>query len=361
MLENQQQQYVKALEDELAAVISANPSLKMRPISSVFFGGGTPSIFSAASILQIIALIRSNLNLNHDAEITLEANPQSADIDKFNAFYAAGVNRLSIGVQSFNDKMLQQIGRIHNAATAKQAVRAAVQAGFGTAKGINIDLMFALPAQTLSMAEDDIAQAIELGVAHISHYQLTIEAGTAFYYRPPVLPSDDNVWQMQHKCQLMLENAAYMHYEVSAFALADKKCKHNLNYWRYGDYLGLGAGAHSKLSSFNSDGSISKIVRKVNHSAPAKYMRLKVLSSNVVKPAEQAYEFMLNAMRLNTGFELSLLSQNTQLKTDAIAQELARLADKELLDASLLAKNYVQPTALGKQFLNDLLLEFLPN
>jgi len=328
------------------------PTIWGRRIVSVFIGGGTPSLFSAESIHKLLSKIRSHLNCLPNMEITMEVNPGTVEQEKFNGFYEAGINRLSIGVQSFDDNKLQSLGRIHNADEAINALAVARQAGF---ENINLDLMFALPDQNIDQGLSDLQQAIDLSPQHISWYQLTIEPNTFFYSHPPITPEDDLICEMQQQGQQMLANAQYLQYEISAYAKNKQQCAHNLNYWRFGDYLALGAGAHGKISRADS-GEISRYwqTRK-----PADYMRAsaenKTSGREKVETAELVFEFMLNSLRLKQGFDLTLFEQHTGLSADCI---LAK-CEQAIVDGLLQRKgDNFAATDRGYLFLNDLINRF---
>lgn len=331
------------------------PSLSERPIETIFFGGGTPSLFSVESIHAILDGVGGRLNVSDGVEVTLEANPGTVEANKFTGFKSAGVNRLSIGVQSFAPDKLKALGRIHDDKQAHFAIEQAHEAGFAQAKGINIDLMFGLPNQTIEHALHDIQTAVALNPTHISHYQLTLEPGTAFFYRPPALPKDDDIWAMQTQCQRVLSEAGFGHYEVSAYAQTGKRCQHNINYWQYGDYLGIGAGAHEKLTYGEAIHRTSKVKQ------PERYMRhagdkLVIDESFDVPKNERAFEFMMNALRLTDGFAPSVFVQRTGLGWEAVESTINSLVEKGLITAT---PNWVQPTEDGKRFLNVAMEAFL--
>jgi oxygen-independent coproporphyrinogen-3 oxidase len=319
----------------------------------VFFGGGTPILFTGAGIGRILDAAAAALA--SDAEITLEANPGTVEHGAFAAYRAAGVNRLSLGAQSFHAESLRRIGRIHGPAEIIYAVEEARAAGI---ENFNLDLMYGLPEQSTAAALADVEQAIALAPAHISHYQLTLEPQTAFAKHPPPLPDDDIVWTMQEECQAALAQAGFVQYEVSAHARAGRTCRHNLNYWRYGDYLGVGAGAHGKLTEARSN----RIVRRAKLRHPARYMQAAgstaaVASETTVEGADRVFEFMLNALRLNAGFKRETFSTRTGL---ALADAEPGLS--EALAGGLLAREGERfyPTTRGRRFLNDLQALFLP-
>ncbi len=304
--------YVKALLIDLEHEYE---NCQQRSLHSIFFGGGTPSLFSADAVDRVISHARKLFRFE-DIEITLEANPGTFEQEKFNAFREAGVNRLSIGIQSFNDTHLTSLGRIHDKRQALSAVDTARLAGF---ENINLDLMFGLPQQTITQAIADINTACEFRVPHISHYQLTIEANTYFHKHTPVLPESDLIWEMQSQCQQILADHRYQQYEISAYAKTDRQSQHNLNYWHFGDYIGIGAGAHGKLTTLsNTEGSGDQlnIVRRWKHRQPEKYISetLKhrpVSGEQVLDSKDIIFEFLLNALRLKNGCDIKTFKQNT--------------------------------------------------
>ena len=344
--------YIDALIADLEQEL---PSIWGRPIETVFFGGGTPSLFSPEGIDRLLSQLRALLNLSATAEITMEANPGTFEAGRFTAFRAAGVNRLSIGVQSFNDALLQRLGRIHGAREALAAAEHARTAGF---EEINLDLMFGLPVQSLAEALIDIEQAIALQPTHISHYQLTIEPNTHFAHTPPSLPDEDLMWEMQQRCQTRLAEQGYLQYEVSAYARAGHRCRHNLNYWLFGDYLGIGAGAHGKLSSAQTQ----RIQRSAKLRHPRDYMAqattaARIASSHSLTRREAGFEFMLNALRLTDGFPVALFAQHTGLPITVVEQPLRAAEERGLIEWDM---HHIRPTELGRRFLNDLTALFLP-
>jgi oxygen-independent coproporphyrinogen-3 oxidase len=334
------------LDRLLFDVEEALPKVWGRRIASIFIGGGTPSLFSPQSIDALLSGVRARLQVEPDAEITLEANPGTVEAARFRGFRAAGVNRISIGIQSFDDRMLSALGRIHTAAEARQAVSAAL-ASFDN---VNLDLMYALPGQSAAMAGADLAQAIALGVPHISAYQLTIEPNTVFYSRPPRLPGHDAAADMQLAAERALAAAGYEHYETSAFARPGRRCRHNLNYWEFGDYLGIGAGAHGKLSFPD------RVTRHERAKQPREYMEKGGFVERLIAPAELPFEFMLNALRLTEGFEARLFSERTGLPLNLVENELAQAESLALLTRDW---KHIRPTERGQRFLNELLELFL--
>lgn len=340
--------YVDAL---IADVEAALPSIWGRSVASVFIGGGTPSLFSASSIDRLLSALRARLSLQPDCEITLEANPGTFERDKFADFFAAGVNRLSLGIQSFDDAMLRALGRVHDAGEARRAVESALTV-FGD---VNLDLMFALPGQTVGAARRDAATAISFAPAHLSFYQLTLEPNTLFYKHPPALPVDDEAAEIEEAVLEMLSHAGYEHYETSAHAKPGRACRHNLNYWRFGDYLGIGAGAHSKISFPD------RVVREMRWKHPTQYLAQAtkghaIQESAIVAPRDLPFEFMLNALRLTEGVPASLFAERTGLPLAVVAGSIAEAARRRLLDAN---PTVLRPTPLGRRFLNDALLLFL--
>ncbi len=345
-------EYVAAL---LADLDQDLPLVWGRPVTSIFFGGGTPSLFSADSIAAFLEGAAARLRLRPGLEVTLETNPGTVEHDRFDAYARAGVNRLSFGIQSFDDGCLQRLGRIHDSAQARRAVQLAQDAGFSN---INLDLMYALPQQDTAMALHDLEQAIALAPAHISHYQLTLEPNTVFAARPPAgLPEDDDAWDMQEGCQAALAAHGYQHYEVSAYARDGFQCQHNLNYWRFGDYLGIGAGAHGKITLPSQE----TILRRWKLKHPQAYMAAahgpaRIGGDEHLAPAQRPFDYMLNALRLHAGFSLGDFEARTGLSRDLIAGKLDELVAKGLLAVQA---DHVAPTALGRRFLNDVMGVFL--
>ena len=340
--------YIDALMADLEASL---PLIWGRSVHSIFLGGGTPSLFSPRAIDNLISGLRARLRLEADCEITMEANPGTFEKDRFKAFRAAGVTRLSIGVQSFNDTHLQALGRVHDGAQARAAVAEAAQA-FDT---FNLDIMYALPGQSVQDLEQDVHTALSFQPPHISIYHLTIEPNTVFANQPPQLPEDDTAYAMMDRITEMTAAQGLARYEVSAYAKADHQCWHNLNYWQFGDYLGIGAGAHSKLTFAH------RVVRQVRFREPQLYMAqarkgLPVTRSEDVARSELPFEFMLNALRLKDGFNLSDYTERTGLALTSLQQGL-KLAEQKGLIARDFAR--VWPTDLGFDFLSDLQALFL--
>jgi len=329
-------------------VEGALPSVWGRRVMSIFIGGGTPSLFSPQSIDALLSGVRARLALDPQAEITLEANPGTVEAARFRGFRGAGVNRISIGVQSFDERMLGALGRIHSADEARRAIDAAL-ASFDN---VNIDIMYALPGQTPAMARADLDAALRFGLPHVSAYQLTLEPNTVFWSKPPALPAHDVAADMQLVAEEELGAAGYEHYETSAFARPGRRCRHNLNYWQFGDYLGIGAGAHGKLSFPD------RVTRHARAKQPNEYMKPDArVEESVVPAAELPFEFMLNALRLVGGFDVALFSERTGLPFQIVQ---SRLEDAE--KRGLVARDWkrIQPTERGRRFLNDLLEAFLP-
>ena len=344
-----EQRYLDAVVADLE---SALPLIWGRPVASIFIGGGTPSLFSPQGIDRLLADIRARLKLAPDCEITLEANPGTFEKDRFKAFRAAGVTRLSVGVQSFNDAHLKALGRVHDRA---QAIAACEEAAIAF-ETFNLDLMYALPGQTLAQLEADVTQAMALMPPHLSIYHLTLEPNTYFAKFPPEVPPEDTAYAMLDRITEMTHAAGLERYEVSAYARAGHRCWHNLNYWQFGDYLGIGAGAHSKLSFPH------RIVRQVRNREPRLYMDNALAGNALAQDEEVAradlpFEFMLNALRLRDGFPLSLFTERTGLATTAIEPALKEAEAKGLIERDLAT---IKPTTRGFDFLSDLQSLFLP-
>jgi putative oxygen-independent coproporphyrinogen III oxidase len=335
--------YVARLMEDLEGML---PSVWGRRLVSVFIGGGTPSLFSPESIDALLAGVRARLPLEPLAEVTLEANPGTVEAGRFRGFREAGVNRISIGVQSFDDAMLARLGRIHSAGEARRAADAALAAF----DNVNLDLMYGLPGQTLEMARADLAQGVATGVPHLSAYQLTIEPNTVFWSKPPQLPEHDASADMQLMVEEALAEKGYQRYETSAFARPGMRCRHNLNYWEFGDYLGIGAGAHGKLSF------PERITRHERAKQPAEYLNGAAVKETTVAPRELPFEFMLNALRLVDGFEARLFTERTGLPFVAIQPSLDQAEKRGLLERDL---KRIAPSAKGRLFLNELLQVFL--
>ena len=325
-------------------------ALDGREIATVFFGGGTPSLFSPDAIGRILDGVRARAPMAADAEVTLEANPGTIEHGRFDGYLKAGVNRVSFGVQSFDDHALKRLGRIHGADEARSAVKQAQDAGL---TNLNLDLMYALPLQDLDAAERDVDEALALKPAHVSHYQLTLEPNTLFAAQPPPLPDDDAAWDMQEHCQVQLAAAGFAQYEVSAYARDGNRCAHNLNYWTFGDYLGIGAGAHGKITA--RDGTVHRRAKK---KLPRSFLAEAKIASEEAIPRERLpFEFMLNALRLNDGFAITDFEGRTRLPRREIAAQLADAAARGWLEVD---EKRVTPTELGRRFLNDVIELFLP-
>lgn len=343
-------EYANALIRDLESTL---PNVWGRRLTSVFFGGGTPSLFSAKTIDRLLTAVRTLLPLEHFAEVTMEANPGTFEAQKFNEFRAAGINRLSIGVQSFNRQHLSVLGRVHDDREAYRAVEIALK----NFDNINLDLMYALPKQTVADAQTDIEVACSLGVTHISAYHLTLEPNTLFYRFPPHLPNDEQAEQMQDIIEQTTANHGYYNYETSAFAQNGKESRHNMNYWQFGDYVGIGAGAHSKISFAD------RILRQMRYKQPKEYLtRAKVGESltqmqHELTVTDRSFEFMMNALRLTGGFDAALFLERTGLPITVVRDQLKEAEQRGLL---IYDCNRVKPTVFGRRFLNDLLQIFLP-
>ncbi len=344
--------YINALITDLEQEL---PLIWGRPINSIFLGGGTPSLFTPEVLDRLFSALRARLAFAPDIEITLEANPGAIERERFSEYRAVGINRLSIGVQSFNNDQLQALGRIHNRRDAYNAAEAAHAAGIDN---FNLDLMFALPRQTLPQALSDLDEAMALEPAHLSWYQLTIEPNTLFHQQPPTLPDDEHSWEMQQQGRAKLATAGYTQYEVSAYARG-AQCLHNLNYWRFGDYLGIGAGAHGKISQANTQ----TICRRWKIKQPTAYLSQagseeRLGGTQVLSENDAALEFMMNALRLQQGFPTELFMQHTGLSLDLIEEPLIAAEDRGWI---LRRKDQIMPTEDGQRFLNNLLGLFLPD
>ena len=331
------------------------PRVRGRRIDSVFFGGGTPSLFDPAEFARLIRALKERIEFANDAEITLEANPGTIERGKFQGYAEAGINRVSLGAQSFDAEALEALGRIHSADDTHRAVEELIAAKLGN---FNLDLMYALPQQTLEHALNDVKIACSLKPSHISYYQLTLEPGTVFHSRPPALPDEDAAWQIQLAGQKMLADCGYSQYEVSAYAKDGARCRHNLNYWLFGDYVGIGAGAHGKVSIARPE----KILRTVKPKQPREYQieisraALSAGDSCAIAAADLPFEFMLNALRLNDGFSSDCYRVRTGLRLQSLDERLARAQDRGLLEPVAFGW---RPTQLGLRFLNDLQASFL--
>ncbi len=347
-----EQQYIEALLADLDQQLA---SVWGRRIQSIFIGGGTPSLFSPESMDRLLSGLRARLNFPATTEITLEANPGTVEQARFEEFNSIGINRISIGVQSFNNKHLKQLGRIHTAREAIKAIEIANKTGFNR---INLDLMYGLPGQSVGEAMGDLQCALALNPNHISHYQLTIEPNTLFHHQPPLLPDDEQLADIEAACRELFATHDYLRYEISAFARAGHECQHNLNYWQFGDYLGIGAGAHGKITH----GDQQNIQRSWMIKNPREYLaatnQTQRLSGNKqLSDKETVFEFLLNAFRLINGFETELFQLHCGLPISSVEKGLQLAEQKDLINWGL---KEIQPTELGLQYLNDLTEIFLP-
>ena len=344
-----EERYIKALITDLETEL---PRIWGRQVHSIFIGGGTPSLLSPTGMNDLLSAIRARVNLEPGAEITMEANPSSVEADKFAAFAKSGINRVSLGIQSFQDEQLKALGRIHNGEEAKQAIAIAVE----NFKSVNIDLMYGLPNQSLAAAKADIETALSFKTPHLSLYNLTLEPNTYFANFPPKLPSEDEIDAIFEQNLELLTAAGYKRYEVSAYAKKDQECKHNLNYWRFGDYIGIGAGAHGKISFPD------KVTRQVRERHPETYMQAMeskgnaLIESRDVSAKDLPFEFMLNTLRLTDGVETKTFSERTGLPLHVISKGLEEASKKGLLDDNPTA---LKATALGLRYLNNLQEMFL--
>jgi putative oxygen-independent coproporphyrinogen III oxidase len=356
-------EYVAALLSDLDQDL---PLAQCRMLQSIFFGGGTPSLFSPDSIARILDGVQRRLDFRDGIEITMETNPGTIEHGSFSGYRRAGVNRISFGVQSFDDNALKRIGRIHDAAQAESAIKQAQDAGLDN---INLDLMYALPKQTLAGALTDVEKGILLQTPHFSHYQLTLEPNTQFAAKPPRLPDEDSAWDMQEACQARLAEAGFAQYEVSAYAKPGRECAHNLNYWRFGDYLGIGAGAHGKVSGIGSwESGVEEpcaldVRRRWKLRSPRGYLEhagsTRVIGGDDAVPTSQLpFEFMLNALRLTGGIPLVDFYTTTGLDRAAINPQLVTAQQRGWLEVT---DERLQPTENGRRFLNDLIASFLPD
>ena len=345
-------EYVAALVRDLEQDL---PLVWGRTVHSVFFGGGTPSLFAPDAIGAILDACSSRLRFSPGAEITMECNPGTAEHGRFEQYRAAGVNRISFGIQSFDDGCLQRLGRIHDSGEAERAVKLAQDAGYDN---LNLDLMYALPGQDLAMALHDVERAIALAPAHLSHYQLTMEPNTAFAVKPPEgLPGEDDAWDIQEHCIEVMAAAGYAQYEVSAYARDGRQCAHNLNYWRFGDYLGIGAGAHGKISS----GASGEVRRRWKPKNPRDFLAHAgtprgIGGDDPITTASLPFDYMLNALRLVEGFRLADFESRTGLDRQVIATELQHARDRGWLEQD---GEHWRPTELGRRFTNDVIGLFL--
>ena len=344
-----EKRYIKTLIADLETEL---PNIWGRQVHSIFIGGGTPSLLSPEGMDELLSAVRARVNLEADAEITMEANPGSIEADKFAAFAKCGINRVSIGVQSFQDEQLKALGRIHNGEEAKRAIRIALD----HFKSVNLDLMYGLPNQSLEAAKADVETALSFKTPHLSFYNLTLEPNTYFASFPPKLPSEDEVDAIFEQNLDLLTKAGYKRYEVSAYAKNDQECKHNLNYWRFGDYLGIGAGAHGKVSFPN------QITRQVRERHPETYMNAMetkgnaLIESREITAKDLPFEFMLNALRLTDGVNTNTFSERTGLPLSVISKGLDQASKKGLLDEN---PSKLKATEMGLRYLNNLQEMFL--
>lgn len=347
-----EESYIEALIADLEQDL---PLAWGRPVGSVYFGGGTPSLFSAEQISGFLSAVRARLDLRPDVEVTLEANPGTIEHDSFSAYADAGINRVSLGVQSFDNDLLERIGRIHGSGEIEQSLVALKSAGIFN---FNIDLMYALPGQSLAQSINDIEMAINANPAHVSFYHLTIEPNTAFAAQPPVLPKDDEAWEMQQTGLEMLEKAGYEQYEVSAFARDGLQSRHNINYWRFGDFLAIGAGAHGKIT-LPAEG---KVHRYAKHRHPKRYLAGLnggdwLAEKRLLTRKELVFEFFLNQLRLKQGVSISDFSARTGQSWQVVESRVQQAIEKGLLEVH---QERVRPTGLGWRFVNDIQQMFLP-
>ena len=345
-------EYVATLLRDLESEL---PRIWGRNVDTIFMGGGTPSLFAPEDLDRLLSSLRALLNIKPDTEITLEANPGTVDQSRFQEYRNLGINRLSLGIQSFNNQNLTSLGRIHDGGDARKAIEAANQAGF---QNLNLDLMFGLPAQGIEQALHDLDVALSYNPSHLSHYQLTIEPNTLFHHSPPTLPGDDASYAMQEECHAVLNQRGYTHYEVSAFSRPGMQCRHNLNYWKFGDYLGLGAGAHGKITHVPDQ----TIQRYWKQKQPEKYMRTAgseecIGDKRNLNRHDAGFEFFLNALRLIEGFSASLFQQNTGLPLAQFSETIANAESNGWLERDM---QMIKPTETGQKFLNDLVELFLP-
>lgn len=346
-----EEKYVQALISDIEQDL---PLVWGRPVESVFIGGGTPSLLTAAALGELMGALRARLPIKPNAEITMEANPGTVEQNKFSAFFELGINRLSIGVQSFNDPHLKRLGRIHDAMQALRAIETAQKAGF---ENINIDLMFALPEQSVKNAAADLKTALAAGVSHISYYQLTLEPNTAFFNQPPPMPNDDLAAEIQQQGHDLLNRQGYQQYEVSAFSLPGKQCRHNINYWQFGDYLAIGAGAHAKISDLAN----AKITRFLKLRHPTQYMQQagnakSIQQTRTLHKSDRILEFVMNAFRLSNGFREDKFEQTTGLPIEVIEESMQQANLRGFIHRE---NGVIKTSARGGQFLNDVLQLFM--
>jgi putative oxygen-independent coproporphyrinogen III oxidase len=352
-----QDQYVDALIEDLAIDAAAAQG---RSLVSVFFGGGTPSLFAPEQVGRFLEAARAQVTFAQDAEVTLEANPGTIEHGRFGGYREAGVNRISLGAQTFDAAQLQTLGRIHSSGDIARAVDEVVRAGI---ENFNLDLMYGLPAQTERQALADLDAALALEPTHISHYQLTLEPGTVFYHRPPALPDSDAIWRMQLDCQARLAARGYEHYEVSAYARAGRRSRHNLNYWQFGDYIGIGAGAHGKLTWLaGAEGRRPAVLRSARIKQPREFLRRpaaeRISDRFPVESTDLPFEYMLNVLRLQDDFAEAHYEARTGLAFATVAAGIAEAQRKGLVRS--VGAGRWRVTDLGQRFLNDLQALFLP-
>lgn len=344
-----EQPYVQQLVKNL---IDCAPFIQDRPLTSIFFGGGTPSLFSATSLSFLLEQITKHIKLSPQLEITLEANPGTIDEAKFRDYYLAGINRLSLGVQSLQNDKLKLLGRIHDHEAALRAIDSVKAAGF---TNFNIDLMYGLPQQSIADGLADLQRALSCNPTHLSWYQLTIEPNTLFYHQQPLLPNEDAIWEMQQAGQSLLQAAGFQQYEVSAYARHGRECLHNRNYWEFGDYLGIGAGAHSKITNMSDN----TVIRFAQLKHPKDFLNAETFSQptpQYIADNDLIFEFMLNALRLTNGFASQLFTERTGLHVEIIEPLLEKAQQQGLL---MKTSEYLQPSPKGRQFLNNLMTLFL--
>jgi len=346
-----EKEYLKALERD--ALVEAK-RFESRPISSIFIGGGTPSLLSGQAVEQLLVMVNTHFSLEPDCEVTLEANPGAVERERFKAYRSAGINRISLGAQSFDDEALKQLGRVHGSADIERAIDAIANANIPR---WNIDLMHGLPGQTVESAIEDLRRALSFSPKHLSWYQLTIETNTAFYSHPPTLPDEDRLADIQDEGHALLLSEGLNQYEVSAYASNNERSRHNVNYWQFGDYAALGAGAHGKLSQA-ADQQL-QVSRHWRIRQPDSFMAAvdSIAGQRMVDGNDLTFEFMLNAMRLTEGFQPQLFVERTGLSLTSIESTLARLFRKELIEET---QGFVRATELGRRYLNDLINEFIP-
>ncbi len=346
-------EYVDALLADLELDL---PLVWGRTVQSIFFGGGTPSLFSAKWIERLIEGFRARLRVSPQAEFTLEANPGTTEYDSFSAYAEVGINRISLGVQSFNNSLLKRLGRIHGSAEIETAVESIQCAGISN---FNIDLMYALPGQSVVDALDDVRQALNCAPSHLSFYQLTIEPNTAFHARPPELPNDDAAWDMQEQCGELIRESGFRQYEISAWAREGFRCRHNLNYWRYGDFLGIGAGAHSKIT-LPAEQSVRRRVRQRHPGTWLKAMQTGqwLAEDRLIGEQERVFEFFLNQLRLCDGVRKDQFTPRTGVSWDRVSVRVEKAIESGLLIDS---NGVLKPTSLGWRFTNDIQAIFLPS